>query len=65
MGTGDDVRDCGGGVETTLETYQLGTRDDVGDLATGEWRRIGAITAVEWRRHWRLSAWGVGKTPKS
>ena len=35
MGTGDDVRDCGGGVETTLETYQLGTRDDVGDL--GDW----------------------------
>ena len=30
-------------METTLEASWLGTRDDIGDLAHGEWRR-----------HWRL-----------
>ena len=35
----------------TLETWQLGSGDDVGDLAAGEWRR-----------HWRLSRCGVETT---
>ncbi|XP_044182858.1 uncharacterized protein LOC122963467 [Acropora millepora] len=38
-------------VQTTLETWQLGSGDDVGDLAAGEWRR-----------HWRLGGWGVETT---
>ena len=39
------------GVETTLETWRLGSGDDVGDLAD-----------VEWSQRWRLDAWGVEMT---
>ena len=35
------------GVETKLETYRMGSGDDIKDLATGEWRRL------------RNSGWGV------
>ena len=35
-------------MDMTLETERLGTRDEVGELA-----------AVEWKRQWKLSAWGV------
>ena len=39
------------GLELKLETWRLGSGDDVGDLAAGEWRR-----------RWRLGAWGVETT---
>ena len=41
----------GWGVETTMETWWLGSGDDNGDLA-----------AREWRRQWRLSGQGVEST---
>ena len=44
----------GWGVETTLETLQLGTRHDVGDLAAGEWTQS-----------WRPSGWGQGTILKT
>ena len=44
-------RHSGTGLETTLETKRLGSGDDSGDLADGEWRR-----------HWRLGNWGMGTT---
>jgi len=37
----------GWGVETTLETWRLGSGHDAGDLAVGRWRR-----------HWRHGGWG-------
>ena len=40
VGTGNDV-----------ETWQMCSTDDVGDLAAGKWRR-----------RWRLGSWGVEKT---
>ena len=42
LGIGDseaDIVDCGTGLETTLETKWLGSGNDSGDLAVGEWRR--------------------------
>ena len=42
------------GVETTLETWRLGSGDDVGDLAAGEWRQ-----------RWRRGGWGLETTLES
>ena len=42
------------GLETTLETWRLGSGDDTGDLAAGDWRR-----------HWRLRSWGLETTMQS
>ena len=44
----------GWGVETTLETKQLGTGDDVGYLKVGYYRR-----------RWRLAGWGLETTMKT
>ena len=38
-------------MKTTLETQQVGSEDDSGDLGAGEWRR-----------HWRLGEGGVKTT---
>ena len=36
----------------------MGSGEDVGDLAAGEWRR-------SWRRRWRLGGWRVETTLES
>ena len=41
-------------MEKTWETWRLGSGDEVGDLATGEWRR-----------RWRLGGWRVETTLES
>ena len=33
----------------TLETWQLGSGDDVGDSAAGDWRQCGDLADVECR----------------
>ena len=38
-------------VETTLETQRLGSGEESGDLAAGDWRR-----------QWRLSSWELEAT---
>ena len=55
----------------------MGSGDDVGDLAGGEWRKtwetwqlsngddVGHLAAVEWRRSWRLGDWRVETTLES
>lgn len=37
----------------------MATGDDSGDLTAWE---VGNLEAVEWKRQWRLSGWGVGTT---
>ena len=45
-------------METTLETWQEGSGDDVEDLAAVEWRR--RWTLGDWRGEMTLETWRVG-----
>ena len=68
-----DRRQCrslgGWGVETTLETWQLGSGHDLVDftdvkwrLGGWDWKRCGDLADVEYRRRWRLGSWEVETT---